>query len=149
MSDRPAPRRLTRHIPSQLADVDRLCLDARGFFRSHGTLVPQFGAELALREGLNNAVLHGSAGNPRKRVGIDLRVGRTWLRMEISDQGRGFPWRERLGRELPDPSRSGGRGLPLLRTYADRVRFNRRGNTVTLWLRLARKETPPHGCIHD
>jgi serine/threonine-protein kinase RsbW len=58
--------------------------------------------------------------------------------IEIEDEGDGFD-----PDALPDPSalenleRSCGRGVFLMRHYMTSVRYNRRGNRVTMWKRRA------------
>lgn len=75
-----------------------------------------------------------------RRVRIDVRVNRAEATFVIRDEGPGFD-----PAALPDPTdpanlcRIGGRGLLLIRTIMDEVRFNPTGNEVTL---VKRREAP-------
>lgn len=128
---------LRRAIPSRLEQVDRVCDELRTFLRERELEAMTFGIELVARECLNNAILHGNAGNRRKRVKLQLLCGRKWISVQVSDEGAGFNWRKARGAGL-NLAATSGRGLPILKHYADRIRFNRRGNQVTLWLNRPR-----------
>ncbi|MGE3776110.1 MAG: response regulator [Pirellulaceae bacterium] len=113
---------------------------------------------VALEEALNNAMYHGnleidsalretdrnryrSVIEERRRmepygsrrIHLDIRVTPQQGEFVIRDEGGGFD-----PRDLPDPTdplnieRPSGRGLLLMRTFMDDVRFNDRGNQVTL-----------------
>jgi len=125
---------LRRDMPSRLEDIEALCHELRALCHRESLSACAFALELVARESLNNAVLHGNAGDATKRVGFELRCGRKWIRLSVSDQGPGFRWRDRH-RSIPSDVADRGRGLPILALYAARVQFNRCGNRVTLWLR--------------
>jgi serine/threonine-protein kinase RsbW len=80
---------------------------------------------LALREALNNVVLHGNHLDRRKvvRVGCRCELG-IGVSMVIKDEGKGFD-----PNVIPDPSAVGnreaenGRGIFLMRWLMDEVRF--------------------------
>ena len=73
-----------------------------------------FAVELVAREALNNAVIHGNAGDEKKRVTFELRCGKEkWVRLSVSDQGPGFRWRNRR-RDLPSPQAAGTVGVGFL-----------------------------------
>jgi anti-sigma regulatory factor (Ser/Thr protein kinase) len=90
-----------------------------------------FAAELLLREVLTNAVEHGSAGGPGRRVRCVVRVRGRRLTISVQDEGAGFDWRAALD-HAADLSDLSGRGLEILRTYSTSFRFNAKGNSVTL-----------------
>lgn len=87
---------------------------------------------LALREALNNAVRHGSASNPRKRIHVTCRCNaQDGLWITVRDEGAGFnPAR------VPDPTapenleRFSGRGLYMIRELMDEVKFRDRGREI-------------------
>ena len=92
-----------------------------------------FAIKLALEEALNNAVKHGNKFDAEKTVGMTWRVDAAEVAVTITDQGEGFkPDR------LPDPTadenieKPTGRGVMLMRAFMDEVRFNERGNQVTM-----------------
>jgi serine/threonine-protein kinase RsbW len=102
-----------------------------------------FGMRLALDEALANAVRHGHRGDPTKRVEVRYRVTAAEALAEVEDQGEGFD-----PGQVPDPrapenlERLGGRGLLLMRASLSWVRYNARGNVVTL---CRRREPGPAG----
>jgi CheY-like chemotaxis protein len=76
-----------------------------------------------------------------RRLRVRAKLSRTQAEWVITDEGPGFD-----PSKLPDPTdpanlgRVGGRGLLLIRTFLDEVRFNEKGNEVTL---IKRRE-PAH-----
>lgn len=88
--------------------------------------------ELALREALVNAVVHGNQENPRKRIYVNCRCtldGQVSIRIE--DEGDGFEHDA-----IPDPTspdnrlRTHGRGIYLIRTLMDHVEFEQGGSVL-------------------
>jgi len=96
--------------------------------------------ELALREALANAVIHGNRQNPAKKVEVKCfcQPDRGML-LVVEDEGAGFN-----PKEVPDPTQAEGlfethgRGLFLIRRTMDHVRFSRSGRRVTMVKRLRR-----------
>jgi serine/threonine-protein kinase RsbW len=92
-----------------------------------------FAVRLALEEAIVNAVKHGNECEPNKQVRLRYRVEGDRALAEVEDEGRGFD-----PHEVPDPrapenlERSCGRGLLLMRAYMSWIRYNTRGNCVTL-----------------
>jgi len=92
-----------------------------------------FGVRLALEEALANAIKHGNAGDPDRKVTVDYSVDRQRIHVAVWDEGYGF-----APEQLPDPrqeehlTQPHGRGVLLMRAYMDEVHFNERGNCVTL-----------------
>jgi serine/threonine-protein kinase RsbW len=92
-----------------------------------------FAVRLALEEALVNALKHGHGYDPTKVVHFrhKVTVDEVWL--EAEDEGSGFKVSA-----VPDPrlpvnrERSCGRGLLLMRHYLSWIRYNDRGNCVTL-----------------
>ncbi len=136
-----ADGRMTRSAP---ADCEmRVTLPAtleavEGFFvefqrRSQALPDPSicFAAELLVREALTNAVLHGSGADPGKQVRCLLRLKGRRLLIAVSDDGAGFDWRAARNKPAGCLDIS-GRGIGILRQYANWVRYNERGNTVTM-----------------
>lgn len=91
---------------------------------------------VAVGEALANAILYGNSEDPGKRVRVtaSLRPGEAVV--TVADEGPGFDPGAVLDPTRPENrDRSHGRGLFLLRSLADEVRFNESGNSVTLVLR--------------
>jgi serine/threonine-protein kinase RsbW len=95
--------------------------------------------EIALREALANAVIHGNHGDTGKRVYVGCRGGTDEVSIVIRDEGQGFDIHA-----VPDPTTpeniasNHGRGIYLMRTLMDEVRFER-GGTVVYMRKTARK----------
>ena len=101
------------------------------------------GISMAVREGMINAVLHGNAYDPAKRVNLTFEQAGPELIVTIADEGRGF-----VPEEVPDPLapenllKQSGRGIFLMRTFMDEVRFRKlkSGTEITLIKRLQDNE---------
>ena len=84
-------------------------------------------------EGVNNAILHGNHSVPEKIVNIEIAFKNNILKIKISDEGAGF--KPEL---VPDPTvlenleLLSGRGVFLMSHLADKIQFNKKGNTVTM-----------------
>jgi len=118
-------------LPAILDSVESISAEFRS--RSKCTLPPRagFAAELLLREALTNAVIHGSGANPAMPVHCAIRMRDRKLIIAVADCGPGFDWRGRYG-WTADIASCSGRGLEIFRKFATRVRFNARGNAVTI-----------------
>jgi serine/threonine-protein kinase RsbW len=115
--------------------VERLMLLVEGSQSAPGE---EFGVELALREALVNAVVHGNREHPETKVHIRCRC---WPGKEISivvtDQGKGFDFEKTAGHTvMSDPCSEQGRGIQLMKAYMDIVHFERGGSEVHMRKRL-------------
>ncbi len=96
---------------------------------------------VGLTEALSNAILYGNGRDPAKTVRLEVAIRDSRITVQVTDQGNGFD-----PERVPDPTcpvnrrKIGGRGLFLMRELMDEVRFNDRGNSVTLVLRLSSGE---------
>jgi len=87
--------------------------------------------EIAFREALANAVIHGNHEDPGKQVYVGCRGGTGEVSIVIRDEGQGFD-----PGNVPDPTApeniksSHGRGIYLMKTLMDEVRFERGGTVV-------------------
>ena len=94
--------------------------------------------EIALREAIANAVIHGNDEDPEKRVHVtcSCSMDREVL-LRIRDEGEGFD-----SCALPDPADeknlllTHGRGIRLMQTLMDEVSFEDRGTVVRMRKRL-------------
>ena len=81
---------------------------------------------MAVREAAVNAVLHGNKYDPAKKVRLAFEHGNKDLVITISDEGTGLN-----EASLPDPlapenlMKTSGRGIFLIRSFMDEVRFRR------------------------
>jgi serine/threonine-protein kinase RsbW len=92
-----------------------------------------FAVKLALEEAVINAIKHGNQLDDTKKVNIGFSVDDERAVVTIADEGEGFD-----PATVPDPTMedqllaTSGRGLALIHAYMDEVRFNERGNEVTM-----------------
>lgn len=99
----------------------------------------EFGVELALREALSNAVIHGNGMDTHKLVEIHYRCeqGKGVL-LTVKDQGKGFDpnaFRDALDSEGLNADH--GRGLYLMKRMMDEVSFESGGTKVQMRKRPA------------
>jgi len=140
MARRP-PQEISCTLPSVITGIEDVCLNIKKILLGQGLPEHCFAVELLAREFLTNAMRHGNELDPRKRVYFSLHLGRKWIRMEITDEGKGFHRQRYPHRPSADNTVTpGGRGLAIGTIYADRLRFNRAGNRVTLWINKIRKQ---------
>jgi serine/threonine-protein kinase RsbW len=90
-----------------------------------------FAVHLTLEEAFLNAVKHGNKLDPTKKVKIDYSVNSEKVEITITDEGAGFEPESvddpRFGEGLYEP---GGRGLLLMNSYMDVVKYSEHGNSV-------------------
>ncbi len=90
-----------------------------------------FAVHLTFEEAFLNAVKHGNKNDPTKKVKIDYSVTPEKVEITITDEGNGFEPESiddpRFGKGLYEP---GGRGLLLMNSYMDTVKYNEQGNSV-------------------
>jgi serine/threonine-protein kinase RsbW len=92
-----------------------------------------FGVDMAVREAVTNAVLHGNRLDETKSVEIAFNVSADALEVTVRDRGEGFD-----PESVPDPTdaqnvmKTSGRGIFFMRTFMDEVTWSRHpeGGTV-------------------
>ena len=129
MISRPGDRRF--ELSATLDSVEQFCAEFQLWRATACAELNAFSTELLLRESLTNSVLHGCSGDPGKHILCVLRVKPGRLLIVIEDAGEGFDWRAAWDWR-PDVSEPRGRGIEIMRRYSSSVRFNRKGNSVTL-----------------
>ena len=139
-------------IPSEIRAitplVERLMRLIEG---SHCITGEESAVELALREALNNAVVHGNRLDTRKLVHVRCRckVGEG-ISLVVSDQGQGFD-----ASGLPDPMAvenllsEHGRGIHVMKLAMDEVSFEQRGAEVRMWKRPANEAKTKQNISYD
>ena len=84
-------------------------------------------------EAVNNAILHGNQSNPDKIVEVEIVFKGNELKIIVTDEGLGF-----RPDEVPDPTVAeniealNGRGVYLISRLADKIKYSKKGNTVTM-----------------
>lgn len=137
--------RITYTLDSSLESVNRLENTAEEIAKKAGVDEDEvFRISMAVREAAVNAVLHGNSYDPAKRVTASFETSHDALVIRISDQGQGLD-----PDTLPDPLapenllRGSGRGIFLIRSFMDEVRFRQLhpGTEITLIKRLGPART--------
>ncbi|HKP45124.1 MAG TPA: ATP-binding protein [Pyrinomonadaceae bacterium] len=81
-----------------------------------------FGIDMAVREAVTNAVLHGNKLDEAKVVDVELKNSPDAFEITVHDQGPGFN-----PADIPDPTReenilkTSGRGIFFMRNFMDTV----------------------------
>ena len=123
---------LERSLPSKVAAispfVDRLML----LFRKCGCVSEgESEVEIALREALANAIIHGNHENSGKHVHVRCRCEPTEISIAVKDEGRGFDIEKIADPTAPENQGSiHGRGIYLMKALMDEVRFEEDGVVV-------------------
>jgi serine/threonine-protein kinase RsbW len=95
----------------------------------------RFHLRVAIAEALTNAIVAGNQEDRSKTVLVQAELGAELVRVEITDQGPGFDPALVAPPLLPeDLEQSSGRGLFLIRSLVDDVRFNEQGNSICMTL---------------
>jgi len=97
-----------------------------------GCLLTSQRVELGLHEALVNAVRHGNAEDPSKRLRVRRITTPHWLVWQVQDEGSGLPPNARAASLPEQPEALSGRGLFLIHQCFDDVRWSRRGNRLQL-----------------
>jgi serine/threonine-protein kinase RsbW len=88
---------------------------------------------LSLEEAVINAIKHGNELDDTKKVVVGFAIDDERAIISVADEGEGFD-----PASVPDPTLDenliamSGRGLSLIRAYMDEVRFNDKGNDITM-----------------
>ncbi len=92
---------------------------------------------VVVTEAVNNAIIHGNKRNPQRKVVVTcLRNGHV-LVVKVKDEGKGFD-----PDAVPDPIhednllRESGRGVFLMRQLMESVSYNKKGNEVTMTMKM-------------
>ena len=110
---------------STLESARKTLCEALGTIERRGWIHGQedrFAFWLCLDEALCNAVRHGNRDNPELKVGLELFENGPTGRIAVRDEGDGFD-PELL--EMPAPEALTGRGVCLMRHFANRVWYDR------------------------
>lgn len=109
--------------------------------------------DIAVREAVANAIKHGNAQDPGKRVLVDFSTEGGSLVIEVLDQGTGFD-PEQLGDPLAPENllKPNGRGIFYMKSFMDEIQYGPGpggGTLVTLRKRIAGKSTDPQSPIEE
>jgi len=102
--------------------------------------------EIALREALANAILHGNHEHPQKHVYVRCRCEPDEVSIAVKDEGGGFDVNKIGDPTAPENTGSvHGRGIYLMKALMDEVRFEEGGVVVHMrkkrWPRCSHRRT--------
>jgi serine/threonine-protein kinase RsbW len=98
-----------------------------------------FGVDMAVREAVTNAVLHGNRQDEVKLVEVAFKSSPGAIEITVRDQGAGFD-----PQSVPDPTdpqnilKTSGRGILFMRTFMDEVEWSRHPEGGTM-VRMIKK----------
>ena len=134
-------QRTEQSLPSRIESIAQAAEEAAKIAgRSGFGEEAMFGIDMAVREAVTNAVLHGNGRDETKRVEIGYTTSESALVITVRDSGVGFD-----PEAVPDPTaeqnllKAAGRGLLFMRNFMDEVRWERHpeGGTV---VRMTKKK---------
>lgn len=112
-------------LPSHIEAVADAAAAVADFVRNCGVSEESaFGIEMALREAVTNAMVHGNQEDENKSVEVIFNCHGNELELEVRDQGKGFD-----PAKVPDPTnpenllKTSGRGIFLMRTFMDEIEW--------------------------
>ena len=124
-------------LPSRIETVAKAANAVADFVTRSGiSEEAAFGIDMAVREAVTNAVVHGNEQDEQKAVELTLKSSPEAVEISVHDQGQGFN-----PEEVPDPTESenilktSGRGIFFMRTFMDEVTWSIRpggGTTVRM-----------------
>jgi serine/threonine-protein kinase RsbW len=110
-------------LPSRIETVATAAAAVAQFIGRYGVSDDAaFGIDMAVREAVTNAVLHGNRQDENKTVDIVLKSSPDAVEISVHDQGPGFN-----PEAVPDPTanenilKTSGRGIFFMRTFMDEV----------------------------
>lgn len=97
----------------------------------------------AFREGTDNANRHGNKSQEDRKVTVEYNLQKHKVYIHIKDEGEGFDWKHYMGvaedksaaqrsRERTAKGKRGGLGIMLMMKCTDELRYNEKGNELTL-----------------
>jgi serine/threonine-protein kinase RsbW len=126
-------------LPSRIEAIEHAASAAAEFVNRLGLGEDAaFGVDMAVREAVTNAVLHGNRQDEKKKVEVSFKSTPEAIEITVRDRGEGFD-RE----SVPDPTdpenllKANGRGLLFMRTFMDEIHWSRHpeGGTVVRMLK--------------
>lgn len=127
-------------LPSRIESIDEAAAAAAEMINRAGAgEEAAFGVDLAVREAVANAVLHGNRQDAAKTVDVAIVASAAGLVVTVRDRGDGFD-----PAAVPDPTdaehimNASGRGILFMRTFMNEVTWEHHpeGGTV---VRMAKK----------
>jgi serine/threonine-protein kinase RsbW len=128
-------------LPSRIESIDEAAGAAADAARRLGFAEDAlFGVELAVREAVTNAVVHGNRQDESKPVEVGLSGTDAELVITVRDRGEGFdPERVADPTAAENILKASGRGILFMRTFMDEVTWERPPGGGTL-VRMTKKK---------
>jgi serine/threonine-protein kinase RsbW len=125
---------LERTLPSEVEAISPFVDELMLLIRKCGcVLESETDIEIALREALANAIIHGNQEHPRKRVHVVCRCEPREVSIAVKDEGRGFDIDKLADPTAPENIGAvHGRGIYLMKALMDDVRFEEGGAVVRM-----------------
>jgi anti-sigma regulatory factor (Ser/Thr protein kinase) len=128
-----------RHLRSRLSEK------IEDEWRQHGITASPMRLHMVLEEALYNAWHHGNRRSSEKGITVRRGYGND-ARIEVLDEGDGFAWEQVLDpTSYENRTKPSGRGLFMIRRFADEVRWSDSGRHITLFFGDERNFAPPGG----
>ena len=112
-------------LPSRIDTVATAAAAVAEFLSRSGiTEDAAFGIDMAVREAVTNAVVHGNHEGKNKTVDVTLKSSPDAVEISVHDQGAGFN-----PEDVPDPTaeenilKASGRGIFFMRSFMDEVNW--------------------------
>ena len=121
-------------LPSRIEAINDAASAASEFVKRSGLDDDAaYGVDMAVREAVTNAVLHGNRQDAAKKVEVSFKSLPGAIEITVRDQGPGFN-----EESVPDPTdpqnllKTSGRGILFIRTFMDEVEWSHHpeGGTV-------------------
>jgi serine/threonine-protein kinase RsbW len=129
-------------LPSRIEAIDKAATAVAGLVTRSGIGEDDaFGIDMAVREAIANAVIHGNKLDETKLVEVNIKSSLDSLEISVHDQGKGFD-----PETISDPTKeenilkSSGRGIFFMRNFFDEVDWSispEGGTTVRMIKRRA------------
>jgi serine/threonine-protein kinase RsbW len=127
-------------FPSRIEAIEDAAAAAAEFVSRSGVgQEAAFGIDMAVREAVTNAVLHGNRQDESKVIEIQFKSSGSAVEITVRDEGRGFN-----PESVPDPTeaqnllKTSGRGILFMRTFMDEVEWTRHAEGGTV-VRMVKK----------
>jgi len=112
-------------LPSRIESVEEAAVSIASILSRSGVNEEiAFGVDMAVREAVTNAVLHGNKQDDKKFVHVIAKTGPNFLEISVEDEGEGFN-----PQDVPNPTESenimktSGRGIFFMRTFMNEVEW--------------------------
>lgn len=121
-------------VPSDLLEVQKTSASVLSFLKPLGLNDgAAFDIRLCLEEALINAMKYGNGLRREVPVHLSVEFDGDEVRIEVKDQGRGFDVKKLQDcTQAENLSENHGRGVFLIRQLMDIVKYNSKGNAVTM-----------------